>query len=455
MAARAARAHDVPMSDEPTSTSTHDRTPDGPDRDATSRRGGGEGNRPRRLTRSRSQRIVGGVAGGLGEYFGVDPVVFRIGFVLLALMGGTGIFVYVIGWLAVPEEGHRRSVGQHMIRRGWSAQVLGVTLISVAAIMILREQIDLDGDVPVSLALLAAGGFLLLYNPSGDRTGDRTRFGIGGWSDDSAATAGAPPVGGAPVPPGSTETRPIGAAPVLPATAVGAFPPPPAPPVPPAPPPPPVPPEPPRGAAPRPRSRLTRATLGAMLLVVGAIGLLDAAEAFDIRGEAYLIAALFVSAAGLVIGAWWGRSRWLIVVGTALTVVLAIAGAVDVPLRGGFGLRIHIPDDLTEVDRGHHLIAGEIRLDYGRVDFRGEVTRIEATVGFGEVRVVLPDNVRVIVTAKVGAGEISALGTEDHGIDARVRQTAGPRGVGLVRLDVEVGAGEITVVREETSRGTA
>jgi phage shock protein PspC (stress-responsive transcriptional regulator) len=59
---------------------------------------------PRRLTRSR-RRLIAGVGGGLGRYFDVDPVIFRIALVALVFFGGTGLCVYAAIWLFVPTEG--------------------------------------------------------------------------------------------------------------------------------------------------------------------------------------------------------------------------------------------------------------------------------------------------------------------------------------------------------------
>ena len=59
---------------------------------------------PRRLERSR-QRMIAGVGGGLGRYFGIDPVIFRIGLIALVFFGGTGLGVYALMWLFVPAEG--------------------------------------------------------------------------------------------------------------------------------------------------------------------------------------------------------------------------------------------------------------------------------------------------------------------------------------------------------------
>ncbi len=59
----------------------------------------------RTLRRSRTNRRLAGVCGGLGEYFGIDPTIIRILFVLLALPGGLpGTLLYLILWLVMPEE---------------------------------------------------------------------------------------------------------------------------------------------------------------------------------------------------------------------------------------------------------------------------------------------------------------------------------------------------------------
>jgi phage shock protein PspC (stress-responsive transcriptional regulator) len=57
----------------------------------------------KRLYRSRTDRKIAGICGGLGEYFGIDPVIFRIIWVILLLGAGTGLLAYIIFWLIVPE----------------------------------------------------------------------------------------------------------------------------------------------------------------------------------------------------------------------------------------------------------------------------------------------------------------------------------------------------------------
>jgi phage shock protein C len=58
----------------------------------------------RRLYRSRKNKIVAGVAGGLGEYFDIDPVLIRVIFVVATLAGASGLLAYLILWIVVPKE---------------------------------------------------------------------------------------------------------------------------------------------------------------------------------------------------------------------------------------------------------------------------------------------------------------------------------------------------------------
>ena len=57
-----------------------------------------------RLYRSESNRMIAGVAGGLGAYFDTDPTIFRLGFVALAFVGGSGIVAYLVAWIIVPPD---------------------------------------------------------------------------------------------------------------------------------------------------------------------------------------------------------------------------------------------------------------------------------------------------------------------------------------------------------------
>ena len=57
-----------------------------------------------KLYRSKKNRIIAGVCGGLGEYFKIDPTVVRLLWVLFSLSGGAGVLAYIIAWIIIPEE---------------------------------------------------------------------------------------------------------------------------------------------------------------------------------------------------------------------------------------------------------------------------------------------------------------------------------------------------------------
>jgi phage shock protein C len=58
---------------------------------------------PRKLYRSRSQRMIAGVCGGLADYFNIDATLVRVLFLLLAVFGGTGLVIYIVMWVIVPD----------------------------------------------------------------------------------------------------------------------------------------------------------------------------------------------------------------------------------------------------------------------------------------------------------------------------------------------------------------
>ena len=59
---------------------------------------------PKRLFRSRKDRILGGVCGGMGNYFNLDPVLVRVIWVVLLFAAGVGFLAYILAWIIIPEE---------------------------------------------------------------------------------------------------------------------------------------------------------------------------------------------------------------------------------------------------------------------------------------------------------------------------------------------------------------
>jgi phage shock protein PspC (stress-responsive transcriptional regulator) len=86
----------------------------------------------RKLVRPTEGRHVAGVAAGLGAYFDINPLVYRIAFAALSLLGGTGIVLYGIAWLVIPDESRGESIVAEAVKkqRGRPWFVVGVGLIA-------------------------------------------------------------------------------------------------------------------------------------------------------------------------------------------------------------------------------------------------------------------------------------------------------------------------------------
>jgi phage shock protein PspC (stress-responsive transcriptional regulator) len=70
-----------------------------------------------RLHRRRGGRMLGGVAVGLADYFDVDPVLIRVGFVVLAFLGGLAVPLYLAGWALIPDEDTDTSIAEEILAR--------------------------------------------------------------------------------------------------------------------------------------------------------------------------------------------------------------------------------------------------------------------------------------------------------------------------------------------------
>lgn len=70
-----------------------------------------------KLIRSETNRVVGGVCGGLGEFFSIDPIIVRLAFVLITLFGGSGVLIYIILWLIIPSENQGAVIDKESIKK--------------------------------------------------------------------------------------------------------------------------------------------------------------------------------------------------------------------------------------------------------------------------------------------------------------------------------------------------
>lgn len=96
---------------------------------------------PVRLQRNRDDRYVAGVSGGLARYFGLNPAVYRIGFIVLAVIGGAGILLYAVAALVMPLEGADESIAEEFLRRHRDRPVVlvGLALLGLCGITALSS----------------------------------------------------------------------------------------------------------------------------------------------------------------------------------------------------------------------------------------------------------------------------------------------------------------------------
>jgi phage shock protein PspC (stress-responsive transcriptional regulator) len=117
------------------------------------------------LRRSRSDRMIAGVCGGLGRYFDVNPVFYRIGFVVLTLLGGAGILIYGASLLVIPNEDARDSIAGDVLRhhRQRPFALLGLALVAAAGIAVLSHMsFGIHNGAFWAFALV--GGALILWS---------------------------------------------------------------------------------------------------------------------------------------------------------------------------------------------------------------------------------------------------------------------------------------------------
>ena len=137
----------------------------------------------RRLYRSRDD-MIGGVAGGIAEYFDIDPVITRIIFVLLALANGIGLIIYIVLWIVVPQRpvgdagtlGLSGSSGGSTSGSTVGAIVGGTILVAIGlawllAALDIADLTELRWDLALPIALIATGAALVLFSGRGGSGG--------------------------------------------------------------------------------------------------------------------------------------------------------------------------------------------------------------------------------------------------------------------------------------------
>src|SRR3954447_4225145 len=116
----------------------------------------------RRLTRATEGRVIAGVAGGLGRYFSIDPVIIRLVLIVLVFAGGAGVILYGAAWLLVPSddkagEGYDTAA---LARRTGIA--LGVLVLTGVAAVLGFWGFAIGGGIGTAIVIIAVGGLLIV-----------------------------------------------------------------------------------------------------------------------------------------------------------------------------------------------------------------------------------------------------------------------------------------------------
>ncbi len=283
------------------------------------------------LHRSRSHRVVAGVAGGIAERFGVALWVVRAGFIALCFAGGVGVLLYLAGWLLIPEEGADKSV-LGISSPADTSLVLGVALIGIGLAVLLGWMGIVRGELVVGAALVVCG--ILLY-----RRGSSPSAAVTEGPTEVYATDGSPAA--------IVERQPA------------------------APPPPPPPPRP-----RKPPSILGRLTIAVALVAIGVVALLDVTGVLAPTAMHYLGIGLGVIALGLLVGSFWGRAKWLVIPGLLLLPLLLAARFSELTWDYSYTNQVIRP---LEVDD----LLPEYRADSGSLVPRHEGTRPRWGIGGG------------------------------------------------------------------------
>ncbi|MGH9112344.1 MAG: PspC domain-containing protein [Acidimicrobiales bacterium] len=422
---------------------------------------------PARLVREPDERKVAGVCAGIADHLGVDVSVVRLIAVALALLTPVGLIAYLVAWAVVPERrpdqarvrAPRADLSAfHRVPR-WLLIVGGIALFVVL--------VDDDSwwwpDAPISALLLVGVGLWLLLRGGADdqRVGvdlpapaphaapDSTPEDVGTDTERKDSNAY-----------GDARTTLTGGFSVTPHTSGGAGPP--------GELPPPVSlgwsgtgyaehpaPEPSRASrreARPPSSHVVLAVVALLLIVGGTAWLLDELEVATLSVGDGLGIGLLVIGLGLVVAAWRGRAWSLVFLGLVLTSVLAVGEVLDVPFDAGMGDRTVVVDGRRELDRRHELFAGDLVIDLTRAPLPdARTTVVEAAVGMGELRVIVPGDANVDVEARVAVGIVAgelAPTPEEGGVtlDESFGATGSETGADL-ELDLQVGFGRVEVDR--------
>jgi phage shock protein PspC (stress-responsive transcriptional regulator) len=418
--------------------------------------------------RSRSDRMLSGVCGGIGRALNIDPVLIRVVMAVL-IISGPGIIFYIAAWVLMPDEGSERSAAQGLLGDRvrpdhpwlWPI-VIGVCVFVAIAMM---SSFDFGRAVPGPLIVLAVIWIVARHRKNRKRGGDQQWAPNREWSGpqqwtsqaptapmDQPATSAymsppqtgpsAPPAGPSssapqrpqdrtvePVQPVWTEDDPLGLYVDEPPTTYAP-------------------------APPRPAEPPAKGVRGVKPAVVALTGL-GGAIAWLAGSSTPTMLAIGVATlgAGMLVGGFLGKTMALLPIGILLAVGVAASTIFPSVPRDFKDVNVVARPDqpITATSNNYTFDAGSVHLDMTRTKF-APGAHVTITGGVGEVVLKLPANVDVTGTLSAQAGEVIGLGGQrEGGHDASVTLNDlgadGKAGPEKVVIDAQLKLGSITVER--------
>ncbi len=353
-----------------------------------------------RLRRSRTERKISGVAGGIARHFDVDPLLVRVAFVILTFFGGGGILLYGVAWVLVPEEDTEDTV----IRTEENVRTIALIIAGVIAVASVVG--DSFGGLDFPWPLMLVGLVLLVV--------------FGGKQAKENRAAGLDPGTTPPPPPGAATYSSYRPGPVPP----------------------------PRPRDPRKRGPLLFPfTFGLAALGLGVVATVDLAGV-DVTPSAYPATVLGIVGVMLLVGAFYGRAGGLILVGLVAAVATAGTAALDEVTAGQ---ETPTPRTAAALEDGYDLGVGEIVLDLTKLDAtelaKLDDRKVDIDLDIGHVRVIVPDEgLRVEADASIEAGEVVLFGEKN---DRSAQDTHGEDHEPTLAIDVDMFLGQIEVMTQE------
>jgi phage shock protein PspC (stress-responsive transcriptional regulator) len=361
------------------------------------------------LRRSKDDRVAAGLCGGLGRYFGVDPVIFRVLVAVLVLFGGSGIVVYLIGWLALPDEDAVNAPIDRVVANLRHRSTPIIVLMAIGALIAWGLLFSWWAPFSIFPAVIALIAVVVLIGRRDRHTTDAT---------GDVPTGAVKPSTELPLDPASVQIRSWY-----------------------------------EEARDRSRERRRRSapvrwtTLG--LLVASIIGLVIADSITGIPFGTYFWVLGGLSLSGLLIGLVSRRTPWTI----AILLVPALIGITsfgtsNARAHDGLGERKWMPTSSADVRPTYRFGFGQATLDLTHVSTPPDRSSVKIVQGAGQLRLLIPRDLPVRINADVHQGEIQENGDhrdEGWNVTASYASPSAVSARSVLTIDVELTAGQLDI----------